>query len=85
MEDSREEDADPKDMIKPALKLSDGVFSNWRSRNSSKKTRREMVLKLTLEFFLTKVAELLTELPLSILRTENDCILFNSLTVSKLD
>jgi hypothetical protein len=46
----------------------DGVFSNWRSRKSSRKTRKETVLRLTQESFPRKVKEPSTELPTNTLR-----------------
>jgi hypothetical protein len=41
MEALKEEDADPKATIKLAPKSLDGVFNNCKSRNLSRKTRRE--------------------------------------------
>ncbi len=49
MERSIELPADTQDTSTEALKSSDGVSNNWRSKKSLKKIRREMLLKLTQE------------------------------------
>lgn len=64
-----EESAELKDTNTLLLKSSDGVFSNYKSKKSLKRTRKEMALKSTLESSLKKVEELLTESPLNTSRT----------------
>lgn len=61
-EASTEEKSDLKDINKPVPRSSDGDFNNWRSKKSSRKTRRETLLKSTPESSLTKEEAPLTEL-----------------------
>lgn len=58
---STEEKSDQKDINKLVPKSSDGDSNNWRNKKSSRKTRREIHLKLTPESSLMKEEELLTE------------------------
>ena len=68
-----EEIAEVRVMITLELRSSDGVFSSWRSRNTSRRIRREMVLRSMPESSLMREGELLTESLLKPSRTENDC------------
>jgi hypothetical protein len=71
-EDSREENADLNSTSTPQPRSSDGAFNNWRSRNSSRKTRKEMSLRLTPVSFQVREEELSTVSPLNTSRTRND-------------
>jgi len=55
---SREEDALQNTTIMLAPKSSDGDFSNWRSKNTSRRIRKEMDLKSMPESFQMKEEEL---------------------------
>ncbi len=60
-EDYTEANVDQKDINTLVLKLSDGDYNNWKNKKSSRKIKKEIVLKLTQELSLTKEEELLTE------------------------
>jgi hypothetical protein len=51
MVDSREEDVPQSTTITPAPRSSDGDFNNWRSKNTSRRIRKEMDLKSMPESF----------------------------------
>ena len=51
MVDSREEDVPQSTTIMPAPRSSDGDFNNWRSKNTSRRIRKEMDLKSMPESF----------------------------------
>jgi hypothetical protein len=57
MVDYTEENADQKDINMLVLKLSDGVFNNLKKTKSSKKIKKEMLLKSTPESSLIKEEE----------------------------
>jgi hypothetical protein len=55
---SREEDALQSTMIMLAPRSSDGDFNNWRSRNTSRRIRKEMALRSMPESFQMREEEL---------------------------
>jgi len=69
---SNEEDVLQNTMIMLAQRSLDGDFNNSKSKDWSKKIRKEMDSRLMLESFLMKVEEHSIELLLSISKTEND-------------
>jgi hypothetical protein len=60
-EDYTEENVDHKDINMLVLKLSDGDYNNLKNKESSRKIKKEIVLKLIQELSPTKEEELLTE------------------------
>jgi len=65
--------ADPSITSTQAPRSSDGASLSSRSRNWSRRTRRETAANSTPASFPTKAEEPLTESPLSSSKTENDC------------